>query len=727
MNSSLPPSSPQTSQPKPFFRGKFRLRTTLFLPFMIQLTGAVGLVGWLSFRSGEQSVQDLAQQLRAEVITHVSDRVSTYVEAPQLVNRINLTAIELGLLDVQDFTKAETYFWHQAVNHESIGYVGFATEENQYLRVGWVDRLLADQPLESAVQLTPGGSILTFYELDPQTGDRLTEGEAINDNYDVGNRPFYHVAKKAGKATWSPIYTNIAYPILQMNGSSPFYGTDGEFLGIVTCQLGLNQISKFLQSLNITTSGEIYIIERDGNLVATSLANIPLLDIRNPNRPANRIKAWASENQRIQTSALALQDQFGNLNDIETDEQLEFYFQDERQFMQISPFSDAYGLDWLIVVVVPESTFMGRIDANNKTTMALCLATLGAVILTSLLTSRLITKPIDQLVMATEKVATGDLNHQVGSSVIIEVDRLANAFNTMAIQLQQFFAELEDRVTQRTAELSQEKERSEQLLLNILPSKLVKQLKVSHEVPAEYFAEATILFVDLVGFTTMASEMEPLSLVNTLNAIFSAFDTFTETYGLEKIKTIGDAYMVAGGIPVAMDNHSQAIADMALAIQAYMQDFKLADTMADTATTARSLQVRLGINTGPVIAGVIGQKKFIYDLWGDAVNIAARMESHGDPGRIQVTQSTYDRLKDQYHFEPRGTIFIKGRGDMTTYWLLGQKPAVSPQESAEASGAVVDITPHTDTPDAPEPPNPQEPETGSLTVPTDTSDRAAST
>jgi class 3 adenylate cyclase len=159
--------------------------------------------------------------------------------------------------------------------------------------------------------------------------------------------------------------------------------------------------------------------------------------------------------------------------------------------------------------------------------------------------------------------------------------------------------------------------------------------------------------------------MPPLELLNLLNQIFSVFDQLAEKHGVEKIKTIGDAYMAVGGLPVAKDNHAEAIAQMALDMQQAIQQFQTEQ--------GESFQIRIGINTGPVVAGVIGIKKFSYDLWGDAVNVASRMESSGLPGRIQVTAATKERLQDKYLFEERGPILIKGKGKMINYWLVGRK------------------------------------------------------
>ena len=210
-----------------------------------------------------------------------------------------------------------------------------------------------------------------------------------------------------------------------------------------------------------------------------------------------------------------------------------------------------------------------------------------------------------------------------------------------------------------------EKHKSEQLLLNILPRAVVEKLKQFQGSLAERFDEATVLFADIVNFTSLASQISPLELVNMLNQIFSTFDCLAEQYGLEKIKTIGDAYMLVGGAPIPNSDHAETVMEMAIAMQQEIQYFTRAD--------GEPLQLRIGINTGAVVAGVIGVKKFSYDLWGDAVNVASRMESQGMAGKIQVTEFTCQRLKHKYDFEQVGRVSIKGKGQMTTYHLLGRK------------------------------------------------------
>lgn len=219
-------------------------------------------------------------------------------------------------------------------------------------------------------------------------------------------------------------------------------------------------------------------------------------------------------------------------------------------------------------------------------------------------------------------------------------------------------------VTQRhqmEAALALEREKSEKLLLNVLPQPIAEQLKKGEGAIATQFDEATILFADIVGFTALSAQLSATELVALLNDLFSQFDALTDKYQLEKIKTIGDAYMVVGGIPTARPDHAEAIAAMAIDMMEKTQNF--------AQRTGHSVQIRIGINTGPVVAGVIGIKKFIYDLWGDAVNVASRMESLGIAGEIQITDATRLKLQGQYFMDARGQIEVKGKGLMPTYLL----------------------------------------------------------
>lgn len=224
---------------------------------------------------------------------------------------------------------------------------------------------------------------------------------------------------------------------------------------------------------------------------------------------------------------------------------------------------------------------------------------------------------------------------------------------------------LRDKEQAYIREIQLEREKSERLLLNILPGPIAERLKQTQDIIADNFEDVSVMFIDVVDFTPLATHMPPAEMVRMLNDVFSTIDALVDRYGLEKIKTSGDAYIVVGGLPVPRSDHLEAMADMALNVLGSAAQFSRPD--------GAPFQLRIGIHTGPVVAGVIGTKKFIYDLWGDTVNIASRMESQGFPGSIQVTQIVYDRLCSHCQFQPRGEISVKGKGTMMTYFLMEKK------------------------------------------------------
>jgi adenylate cyclase len=209
---------------------------------------------------------------------------------------------------------------------------------------------------------------------------------------------------------------------------------------------------------------------------------------------------------------------------------------------------------------------------------------------------------------------------------------------------------------------------NQRLLLNVLPAEIAERLKKQEGIIAERFDDVSVMFADIVGFTPLSARLSPSGLVELLNRVFSAFDALADEHGLEKIKTIGDAYMTAGGLPRPHAGHLAAMARLALAMQ---------DEVGRVTTDLGRLSLRIGLHAGSVVAGVIGIRKFIYDVWGDTVNTASRLESHGVPGRIHTSEAVYLRLKDTFTFEPRGTIDLKGLGPVTTYFLDAPRAATS--------------------------------------------------
>ena len=225
---------------------------------------------------------------------------------------------------------------------------------------------------------------------------------------------------------------------------------------------------------------------------------------------------------------------------------------------------------------------------------------------------------------------------------------------------------IRDRRLQEAHRLLQiEQDRSERLLLNVLPGPIAERLKNSDQTIADGFAEVSVMFADIVNFTRVAEGLTPQQVFTMLNKIFSSFDELAEHYGLEKIKTIGDAYMVAAGLNDARSDYTEALADMALEMCALLnRDFNINEM---------HLELRIGIGTGPVVAGVVGKKKFIYDLWGDTVNIASRVTTEGVPGRVQVDERSYRRLRGRFDFHAPQTLLLKGKGPMVVHRLIGRR------------------------------------------------------
>jgi adenylate cyclase len=321
-----------------------------------------------------------------------------------------------------------------------------------------------------------------------------------------------------------------------------------------------------------------------------------------------------------------------------------------------------------VVAIRHDSSAVGRYMVQYAVGIG-CLVTLISAfvtVCTVLVLERIVINPLlylrEDLLNAAEALKQSQIP-QFRSKMINQRDELgdvAQAFSNMFQRIQQ---EIDERKAAEIA-LRSEQEKSEQLLLNILPASIATRLKdnqTNQGAIASRFENVTILFADIVGFTQLATRLSPTDLVCQLNTIFSAFDKIAQKWGLEKIKTIGDAYMVVGGVPEPIANHAETIMLMALDMLTEINRFCHID--------GHCYHLRIGIHTGPVVAGVIGIQKFSYDLWGDTVNVASRMESQGVVDRIQVSEATYLQLKERFTFEDRGEIEIKGRGPMQTYLL----------------------------------------------------------
>ncbi|MGL5061454.1 MAG: ATP-binding protein, partial [Microcoleus sp.] len=508
--------------------GKIPLRVILIIPFVVQVVGAVSLVGYISFRNGQKAVDSLASQLSTEVSNRVYERVKSYLEVPQQVNQINYYAVQQGLLDFQKLSEAEIYFWRQVQAFPSLGNAGFANAEGQFLRVGWIDRESNSEPPQTVEKSTPGSGDLYYYNID-NNGNRV-ELAKVAPNYDPRNRPFYTSAVKEGKPTWSEVYINFGYDVLQIKASRPFYDSSSNLLGVLASELGIKQISNFLQTLKFGRSGQVFIVERTGDLVAASLSSQAVL--AGFNKDSQRIQAADSDNLIMRSSMIFLNDRFGDLKNIQQKYQFEYQLDGQKKFLQVFPLTDEYGLNWLVVVVVPESDFMKQIHDNNRITALLCLATSIVTITIGIITARWVTEPLLRLNFAAKDIAQGEWDKNFDFDRTDEVGQLAKSFKHMAQQLKQSFETLETHKNSFARFFPPE-------YLKFLNKSYVTHIQLGDHVSKEM----TVMFSDIRSFTTISEKMTPQEIFNFVNAYLKRVSPEIHDSKGIIVKYLGDGLM----------------------------------------------------------------------------------------------------------------------------------------------------------------------------------------
>ncbi len=440
------------------------LRAILIIPFVLQVFAAVGLVGWLSFQNGQKAVNELATQLRSEISDRVHEHLHYYLSIPHHVNQMNVDALAAGILDLNDLKRLSKLFYKQ-LNFFNFGYINYGNNLREFVGLGKV----GDRG-ELKVTLITRADIqhLFNYRIDAQ--GNLTEQLKMTDisqREHPNDEPWYKNAIAAGKPIWSDIYhwTAFGNEVISISASYPVYDQTNTQIGVFGIDLILSHINDFLHTLHIGETGKIFIVERSGLLVATS-SDTPTFKVIGDR--SQRLDLSESEDPLIQNTGKFLRDRFPDFTTINTIQNVEFIVAGKKNFAKISPYQDQYGLDWLIVVVVPESDFMAQINANTRTTIFLCFLALSLAVLVGILTSRWITRPIRELSQASQSISQGYLDQKIHIKGIKELHILANAFNQMAADLKASFKalessniELEKRVEQRTNELNIAKQQAE--------------------------------------------------------------------------------------------------------------------------------------------------------------------------------------------------------------------------------------------------------------------------
>ncbi|MEL6157717.1 MAG: response regulator [Cyanobacteria bacterium J06554_11] len=441
---------------------KTPLRLIVVVPFVLQICATVGLTGYLSLRNGQKAVNDLAGQLRSEASNRIDQHLDDYLVTARRVTRNNGAAFDLGLLNPQELDSLGQYFWKQ-MQWFPIGYILYGSKIGDMAAAGYYFEDGSISIHEVSPRLRQDSSLYTYHS--DEDGNRTELAEVLED-HSFFEEGWYAEAINSGRLVWTPIYQWETAPYtLSVAIARPVYDGAGRVIGSIATEQPLSQIDDFLSQLEVSPSGTTFIMERDGLMVASSSeeASYTLAD----GKP-QRLKATDSADIAIRSAATHLMKTLGTLESINESQQHDFWMDDQHQFLQVTPWQDEAGLDWLMVVIVPEADFMGRIAANTRTTVMLCLLALGVAIALGFYTSRWITQPIIQISQASEAIAAGKLDQAVESSQVQELNVLARAFNRMAQQLRESFTalasnneELEKRVEQRTAELKEAKESAE--------------------------------------------------------------------------------------------------------------------------------------------------------------------------------------------------------------------------------------------------------------------------
>ncbi|RKZ44952.1 MAG: guanylate cyclase, partial [Gammaproteobacteria bacterium] len=437
---------------------KIPLRLVIIVPFVIEIFAVVGVTGWLSFRNGQEAVDDLASQLRSEITTRIHQHLETHTTMLHRINQINVDAIHLGRLKLEDMQALEQHLWKQIQLFDTVSYVGMGTEQATYVGAQLFDN-----------------SGVTFVEVsDQSTGGHLKKWETDNlahhtkliqtlPNYNPKNRAWYLSAVKTGNPVWSQAYFSSRRTTLSV--SQPIYNNQGKLLAVTIAEVNVFDVSQFLRSLKIGQTGQSFIMERSGFMVGTSASEKPYRKVQTSNQLPNplkdqnavssqtvsqlkQFKAIDSHDAVTRASAHYLTQHFGDLNFIKNKQDMDFIDNGKRHFLKVVPFNDKWGLDWLIVVVVPDTDFMKHIEANMYYTILLCLAALMITIFVGILTGQWIIQPLIHLNTTAKALTKGQWQQMIRVERQDEVGELANSFSRMTTQLQELFTTLEDKNTE---------------------------------------------------------------------------------------------------------------------------------------------------------------------------------------------------------------------------------------------------------------------------------------
>jgi len=635
------------------FSSKLSLITVLVIAFVVQIVMAVAITGWFSFSNGQKAVNELAKQLRNEVIAQIEQHLKNYLTVPLLINQINLDVTQLGLLNLQDTEALSHYVSKQIQRFDTVSYIAIGTETARYVGAKrFTNNLMT---LEISDEST--GFALKSWRTDWQLGNRKLK--ATSPDYDPRKRPWYQAAVTAGQAIWSPIYVYFSGQTTGLSANQPIHNAQGQLVGVSTVDLTLLDIGRFLRELDISQQGQIFILERSGFLIATSTSEKPFH--LNEEKRAEPFKAIDSHNPLTQAVAIHLARQSHDFTEVKAPYQTEFFFGQERHLLQINPFADTHGLNWLIVTVIPENYFMSQIKANNLVTAMLLFLFSAVATLVGIMTAHWIVKPLLNLKYASQRLTQGQWDCHLAVDRSDEIGDLAKTFQQMSQQLQSSFITLHDRENY-LKQLNQSYERFiPREFLNLLGKQSVTEIELGDQIAQEM----TILFSDIRGFTSLSERMTPQENFNFINGYLGIMEPVIGEYHGFIDKYIGDAIMAL--FSTHADDAVQGALAMLKALRHYNeQRQQLGEPL---------IQIGIGLNTGPLMLGVVGGKhRMEGTVIADAVNLASRVEGLTKIYGVSLLMTTQTYLKlekvSRYHIRVIDSVMVKGKSEPVTIYEI---------------------------------------------------------
>lgn len=618
------------------------LRVVFTAPVLLQLVGVVGLVGYLSFRNGQRAVQNLASQLRSELSARIERELKGYFSAPHDINRLNATAVVYGELDIEGARAGENFLFQQMKIHPTIAFVYCGSaRQGEFFGV-------LRSPETGELQLSYSNASNQFfreyYSLDTR-GSRLYRLYQADRVYDSRTRPWFQAAIGKERPVWTDVYIAFTTRLPNVTASLPVYDRMGQrLLGVCATDVVLpEEFRSFLKGLQIGKSGQAFVLDRQGHLISSSTDESLMIGSGDD---AKFLKAVDSQHPLIQSTAQYLLEQFGNFDAIQTPQQLNFWLDRQQQFLEVLPFQDDFGLDWLIVVVVPEADFMATIANSTRITIVLCLIALGLSLLIGVMLTRWVTSPILNLNAVVKEIAQGNWDKRVNyEDRTDEVGELATSVNHMAMQLQASFASLEAQKNSFSRFFPTE-------YLQFLAKQDVTEVELGDHVSKDM----AILFSDIRSFTSLSEKMTPQETFDFINDYLQRVSPQIRAHNGVIIKFLGDGVMA-----VFPDQVQDAINSALGQIQALATYNKQRQQLGES-----PIRIGLGIHIGHMMVGIIGEENRIQgDALSDNVNLTARLEGltkyYGVP--LLVSEDVFKKLPAHHPYQIRfvDRAIVKGR------------------------------------------------------------------